>query len=601
MEALSFKGEAVSGLVKRKLFFFIVFMLTIVVPFSLVGITTAYAETLPYQTIIIDDGSITINDVVTLDAGNENNGYSAPNWTTSTGVKGYDNSSSKYTSTAGGSITWNPRLEAGTAKISLYKLNWEDKADSNVKIEIVHNGTTDVLFLDLRPSSGPPVGWVDLGEYYFSGVGEEFVKMTRSASTTSTILTRADAVRFEGNIQQKEPHKTIIIDDGSLTIDHIVTVDAGNANNGYSAPYWTTSAGVKGYNNSSSKYTDAVGRSITWNPRLEAGTAKISFYKLDWADKADSNVKIEIVHNGITDVLFIDLRPTSGPSVGWVDLGEYYFSGDDTEFVRLTRMQPTTGTIITRADAVKFEGNIRQQAPPLPALRSRTLANLSYTEKGSIENANYKATFYEAAWDGGKSIVRDMFYKNTDTGNWMPINNVSERLEEQWVLLDGNAGSRTNYYDTMNKRWITFDGIHFPDSHTAVLTDSMHGSDYDFEVNWSMAGDKPDVSFTFTPRRDGNYVIGYQSFTTEQITGINEVLNGFRSHAKMVGTVESTSLRELSAPMSLVEKNDSAGNPLTYGVFVPSEELPVEFEPTGGVTKQRLGMSLVNQSYMLLN
>ena len=56
------------------------------------------------------------------------------------------------------------------------------------------------------------------------------------------------------------PYQTIIIDDGSLTIDHIVTVDSGNANNGFSAPYWSTSAGVKGYNNSSSKYTDAVGR-----------------------------------------------------------------------------------------------------------------------------------------------------------------------------------------------------------------------------------------------------------------------------------------------------------------------------------------------------
>lgn len=152
----------------------------------------------------------------------------------------------------------------------------------------------------------------------------------------------------------------------------------------------------------------------------------------------------------------------------------------------------------------------------------------------------------------------------------MPINTVAERLEEQWVVLDGNAGSRTNYYDTMNKRWITFDGISFPDSQTAVLTDSSHGSDYDLQVNWSMAGDKPDVSFAFTPRRDGNYVIGYQSFTTETVSGINEVLNGFRSHAKMVGTVESTSLRELSAPMSLVEKNDGSGNPLTYGIFVPS-------------------------------
>ncbi|MEK3913783.1 hypothetical protein NSU08_21350 [Paenibacillus sp. FSL H7-0331] len=390
------------------------------------------------------------------------------------------------------------------------------------------------------------------------------------------------------------PYKTFIVDDGSLTIDSVVTADVYNTNTGFSAPNWSTSTGVKGYNNSSSKYTDAVNRSMTWNPRLESGMARISFNKLNWADKADSNVKIEIIHNGITDVIFMDLRPSSGPAVGWVDLGEYEFNGKDTEFVRLTRIQPTTGTIITRADAVKFEGNIKQQAPPLPPLRSRTLTNLSYTEKGSIENASYKATFYEAAWEDGKSIVRDLFYKDEGSGNWVPVNNVPERLEEQWVLLDGNAGSQANYYDTMNKRWITFDSIDFPNSHTAVLTDSLHGSDYDLQVNWSMSANKPEVSFAFTPRRDGNYVIGYQSFTAELISDVNEVLNGFRSHAKMIGSVESTGLRELTAPMSLVEKNKGTENAVSYGVFVPSAELPLEFEPTGGVTNQRLGMSLVN-------
>lgn len=75
-------------MIKRKLFFLIVFIVTILVPYSLVGIRTAYAEPLPYKTIIIDDGSITINDVVTPDVGNENNGYSALNWTTSTRGEG---------------------------------------------------------------------------------------------------------------------------------------------------------------------------------------------------------------------------------------------------------------------------------------------------------------------------------------------------------------------------------------------------------------------------------------------------------------------------------------------------------------------------------
>ncbi|MFK7695564.1 hemoblobin-interacting domain-containing protein [Paenibacillus sp. HJGM_3] len=560
-----------------------------------IGLDPAHAETLPYKTIIIDDGSLTVDGTVTPDPTNASNGYSAPNWNVTTNVKGYNNSSSAWTDTVGRTITWNPKLAAGTARISFYKLNWADKADSNVKIEIVHNGTTDVLFLDLRPSSGPAAGWVDLGEYTFSGAGDEYVRLTRMTSSTSTILTRADAVKFEGNIAQKPPFKSIVVDDGSITIDGVVTNDPSNASTGFSASSgWKMSAGVKGDNNSSTRYTDTVNETITWNPRLAAGRARIFFNKLNWATNADSNVKIEIVHNGTTDVQFLDLRPSSGPASGWVDLGEYDFTGVGAEFVRLTRVQPSTGNILTRADAVKFEGNIKQKEPPLPPLRSRNLPNLSYTEKGSIQNETYKATFYEAAWDGGKSIVRDLFYKDSVTGSWVPVNTPAERLEEQWVLLDGDAGQRTNYYATMNTSWITFDRIEFLDGQTAVLTDSAHASEYDLQVNWSLAKMTPEVSFSFTPRRTGNYVVGYQSFTTESVAGVNEVLSGFRSHAKMVGTVESTGLWELTAPMSLVEKAGDGGAALTYGVFAPSQELPLVFEPAGGPANQRLGMSLVN-------
>ncbi|MEK8129127.1 hypothetical protein WMW72_14575 [Paenibacillus filicis] len=541
---------------------------------------TAAAETPPYKTIIIDDGSLTIDGVVTSDPGNAINGYSTTGrWSTTTTVKGYNNSSSSRTDTLNNSITWNPALKEGNVKISLYKVDWEDKADNHVKLEVVHNGTTDVQYLDLRPSQGGS-GWVELGEFYFNGASSEFVRLTRVQPTTGTILTRADAVKFEGYISQHEvPFHTLIMDDGD---------------EGYSASSnWKISTGVKGYNNSSTRYTDTIHEAITWNPRLEAGLAKISVYKLDWADRADNNVKIEIVHNGQTDIQYLNLQPSAG-GTGWVELGEYEFSGTGAEFVRITRVQPTTGNIVTRLDALKFEGFIKQKAPPLPPLRDRTLSNLTYVEKGSIENDTSKAIFYEASWDGGKSIVRDLYYKDGVTGTWVAANTVPERLEEQWVILDGDAGLRSNYYNTMNKSWVTFDGIEFTGSQTVVLTDSSHESDYSFSVTWSMEHDKPEVSYAFTPRRDGNYVIGYQSFTAEASTEVKEVLSGFKSHAKMVGTVESVGLWQLTAPMGLVEKADGNGGALTYGVFVPSGELPLEFEAHGGASSQRLGISLVN-------
>ncbi|CAG7657587.1 Ig-like domain-containing protein [Paenibacillus allorhizosphaerae] len=367
-----------------------------------------------------------------------------------------------------------------------------------------------------------------------------------------------------------------------------IVIDYGDP--GYSdAGSWSTSTTVKGVNGSTTRFTTIGGSSITWNPNLAEGSATVSFYKVKWPDKADPRVKIDIVHNGKTDTRYLDLTPAAE---GWIELGTFDFSGVGAEYVSLTRITASSSNIITRADAVKFEGDISQKEAQQGPLRSRTLPNLRYTEKGAIQNDRYKAVFYEAVWDGGKTIVRDLFFN--DHGSWVPAHSSAERLEEQWVVFDGDAGKRTNYYETMNYRWITFDRVDFPDSQTAVLTDSSHVSDYDFRVSWSMAGSRPDLSYDFTPRRDGNYVIGYQSFTAEKTAAVNEVLSGFRSHAKMVGTVESTGLWELTAPMSLVEKNDGADAAYTYGVFLPSDELPLVFEPAGGAAGQRLGMSLVN-------
>ncbi|MGG1554219.1 cadherin-like beta sandwich domain-containing protein [Paenibacillus ferrarius] len=372
-----------------------------------------------------------------------------------------------------------------------------------------------------------------------------------------------------------------------------IILDYGD--NGYSERgTWLTSTTVKGYNNTGTRYTTSPNDSVTWKPSVTAGTAAVSFYKVNWPDKADPNVKVEIVHNGITETRSLDL---TSASEGWVDLGTYDFAGNDNEYIRVTRVSDIGKTIYTRVDAVKFEGTIqRKPAPPGP-LRSRSLPNLQYTEKGMLQNANYKAIFYEAVWDGGRTFVRDLYHM--ENGQWMLLNSAPERLEEQWVVLNGDSADRAHYYDTMDNNWITFDGFSMPDDHTVVLTDTADADRFSFTVTWSMADSgtgngRPAISYAFTPVKDGNYVIGYQSFTAENVSDVSEVLSGGRNRAKMAGTVESTGLWELTAPMSLVEKKLGTGDAFTYGVYVPAEELPLQFEPSGTAGNQRLGMSLVN-------
>ena len=399
-------------------------------------------------------------------------------------------------------------------------------------------------------------------------VGVNHIPVEVTASDSTTVKT------YTLHITRKS-YNTVVVDFG----------DSGYAESGS----WSISNTVKGVNGSSTRYTTAVGSAITWKPKITAGTASVSFYKVNWPDSADPRVRLEIAYGSAIETRYVDLTPTGE---GWVDLGTYTFTGSGNEYVRLTRVTTSPTTIFTRADAVKFEGTIERLPPKPGPIRSRQLPNLQYEEKGTIQNGSYKATFYEAVWDGGRTFVRDIY--RLENGVWVPVNTAPDRLEEQWVILNGSAGDRANYYDTMDYEWVTFDSFTMPDDKTVVLSDTRYPDRYAFNVTWSLTGDRPVVSYAFTPQQDGHYVIGYQGFTAENAADVTEVLSGARNRAKMTGTVESTGLWELTAPMSLVEKRNAAGSPFTYGLYIPAEELPLQYEPTGGANNQRLGMSLIN-------
>jgi hypothetical protein len=416
------------------------------------------------------------------------------------------------------------------------------------------------------------------GDPVASGAPSADIPLATGDTPVQVVVTAADGVTTRTYTitvtrTDAEPVNTIVIDYG----------DPGYSETGS----WTTSNTVKGVNGSSTRYTTSPGATVTWKPSITAGTATVFFYKVNWPSSADPQVRIDIVHDGITDTKFIDMRPETE---GWIELGTYTFAGTGNEYVRLTRV--SSGSVYTRADAVKFEGTIEPKPAPPGPVRERTLTGLHFTEKGTIANDDYKVTFYEAAWDGGSTVVRDVYHK--ENGVWTLLNSEAERLEEQWVILDGDNGDRVNYYDSMHAEWVLFDGFARLDDQTAVLTDSRFPDRYDFAVTWSLAGERPEITYAFTPRADGNYVVGYQSFTAESLADVSEVLSGARNRAKAVGTVESTGLWELTAPMALVEKKDAADMPYTYGLYVPADRLPLTFEPQGTAANQPLGMSLVN-------
>ena len=109
-------------------------------------------------------------------------------WFSST-RKGYNGTASRYCRDLGASIKWNPSLNAGTYKVSIY--NIANDADPNTKVNIAHSDFVDTKTINFNTGND---GWVDLGTYDFSTGTSGFISLTLM---TVGYNVRANAIKFE--------------------------------------------------------------------------------------------------------------------------------------------------------------------------------------------------------------------------------------------------------------------------------------------------------------------------------------------------------------------------------------------------------------------
>ncbi|MFD0962229.1 golvesin C-terminal-like domain-containing protein [Paenibacillus chungangensis] len=248
------------------------------------------------------------------------------------GLPGHDGAPSRYAYTAGDTARWTPDLTEGVYRVSVYKIVDAASGDPAAAIEVIHAGGTDSVTID--HTIGTP-GWQELGTYSFLGGTGGYVAYTL---ITDGLYGRTDAVKFERiNIP-------IIVDNG----------DPGYTEFGT----WSDSS-LPGYNNSGTRYSGSPDAYAQWTPTLaNAGTYRVSIYKPVHAN-SDPAAQVDVV--GAFGTTTFNLDYTSEPS-GWVSLGEHYFAGGSSGYVRNTLA--SAGTAV-RADAVKFE---RVEAAPTAML-----------------------------------------------------------------------------------------------------------------------------------------------------------------------------------------------------------------------------------------
>lgn len=379
-------------------------------------------------------------------------GYSEGGVWKDSGLKGFNNSGTRYSDVVDSWAEWKHDLRAGHYRVSYYRIVHENATDG--QIEVSHNGVTETV--DGAGNSAAS-GWVVLGDYQFAGNGGEYVRMTNTLGTVAKPV-RADAVKFERLVVPGEPDPaddpvivkidgtTVTLEPQVMVLDGVpmvpaaaalqalgaqitaaehtisavlgtltLTLDGENGSmtrngqdvilskpvqtvngvlyspasetiasvggsavwnaplkvlaitsaaapqpygqpiivdfgdSGYSEAGGWLDSGLKGFNNSGTRYSSKVGSWASWTHDFQQGLYRVSFFRIVYPNTKDG--KLIISHNGLEEEASLSGNMTAS---GWVVLGDFTFSGRDDEFVRLLNNDDGTANPI-RADAVKFE------------------------------------------------------------------------------------------------------------------------------------------------------------------------------------------------------------------------------------------------------
>ncbi|GBG09202.1 hypothetical protein PAT3040_03842 [Paenibacillus agaridevorans] len=224
-----------------------------------------------------------------------------------------------------------------------------------------------------------------------------------------------------------------------------IVIDYGNP--GYSETGTWQDSGLKGYNSTSTRYSNVGERTAQWTPTItEAGEYEVFIYKITNLTAGDKDVDIEVVYDGGSSVMEQDW--TIGTS-GWVSLGKYPFAAGTSGYV-IMNGEAGYSTVYSRADAVKFVS----YTPPPPE---------QYADVG---------TYYVDAVNGddaNSGMSEDSAWKTLDKVNtytYRPGSNILLKSGGYWIGQlkpkgSGAAGSPIviDSYGSGNKPIIDGNGI----------------------------------------------------------------------------------------------------------------------------------------------
>jgi len=278
---------------------------------------------------------------------------------TNKNVAGPTDGTSWYNGNKSAYVTYDASdLAKGNYGVYLYLTPWGTTADK-VDVTITASGKSTTVTTDGLDGGIGKRHWLFVGKYDFDGSDGDSVKQQINANATSGTM-RASGVKFikddpntatPGTSAAPAPsapsapsgkiEETVIPEVGSVIMgsEHAGFIFSG----GWQKSSILMPAEGKGY------YTATKGETASWYPHIaKAENVEVFYFKPNATQTEDPALQVEIFTEGEVKTHTIDFTQ---PPTDWYSLGRYNFSGDGSEYIKVTKTT-TTGT--ARLTCLKF-------------------------------------------------------------------------------------------------------------------------------------------------------------------------------------------------------------------------------------------------------
>ncbi len=292
----------------------------------------------------------------------------AENWKVSPSLKG-PGGTVHYTNVQDEWGKWDLSGAKGEQDVYYYLFNHTDGLnDASAQIEVLADGKTTTFTVN---HNAKDTGWYFLGTFNFSGAGEQYVKLTRTAPTYG-FFTRVESVGYvpkgtavdakgdikdaavstedkktEGTDNKKEENAgPSVVEQNGLSI---LSVDSDKFSV-KTASNWMTSPSVKGAL-TYMRYTNIKDEWCKWDLSGLDGEKDLYYYLINHSDgKNDSAAKLEVYVGGKKFVYTVDQN--NNPQ-GWYHLGTFTLDGSEGQYIRHSRTGASHG-YYNRVESVAY-------------------------------------------------------------------------------------------------------------------------------------------------------------------------------------------------------------------------------------------------------